>query len=501
MINYAVAPDGIATLEWDLPGRSQNLLNPPSMAAFGVAAQQALADPAVQGILIASAKADFITGVDLDWLFHADDAQALSEQIKPWHKLLRALESSGKPVAAALNGSALGGGLELALACHYRVAAEQPQARFGFPEVALGLLPGAGGTQRTPRLIGIQTALRLLSEGQRLPAALAQQQGLIHAVVPNGDQRAAARTWLLAAVAKNAASGKDGKPGKTLQPWDQRGFKIPGGGVMTPAGMQTFMTGNAMLRAKTMGNYPAPQHCLSCVFEGLQTDIDTGLAIETRYFIHLVRSPQTKNMLRSLFFFMQEENPQAQLPDFLRASDQIPVALKDTRDPYTRRVCGAYLCEGVALLQEGVAPALIDNAGRLAGMPVGPLALADEVSVEWKQQITRQTKAGLGAKYPPRAQQPTAEQVIERLLLIQSLEALRCLEEGVLSAPPDADVGAILGWGYPPFRGGPIGHIHTLGVATCVQRCQELAQRHGPRFSPPERLLQMMATGARFYPV
>ena len=197
MINYAVAPDGIATLEWDLPGRSQNLLNPPSMAAFGVAAQQALDDPAVQGILIASAKADFITGTDLDWLFHADDAQTLSEQIKPWHKLLRALESSGKPVAAALNGSALDAGLELALACHYRVAAEQPQARFGFPEVTLGLLPGSGGTQRTPRLIGIEAALRLLVEGQRLPAAQAQQQGLIHAVVPNGDQRAAARTCLL----------------------------------------------------------------------------------------------------------------------------------------------------------------------------------------------------------------------------------------------------------------------------------------------------------------
>jgi 3-hydroxyacyl-CoA dehydrogenase/enoyl-CoA hydratase/3-hydroxybutyryl-CoA epimerase len=168
------------------------------------------------------------------------------------------MEPRGKPVAAALNGTTLGGGLEIALACHYRVAADNPKARFGFPEVTLGLLPGAGGTQRAPRLIGMQAALLLLTEGKRIKAAEAQKQGLIHAVVAAGTERDRARKWLLDAV----ASGR----GKPLQPWDQKGFRIPGGGVMTPNGMQTFMAANAMLREKTCDNYPAPKHILSCVY-------------------------------------------------------------------------------------------------------------------------------------------------------------------------------------------------------------------------------------------
>ena len=291
MINYTVDSEGIATLEWDLPGRAQNVLNEQSMAAFAAAAQKALADPAVKGLLVASAKADFIAGGDLEMLLKATDAQAMSDNLKQWHRLFRTLETTGKPVAAALNGTTLGGGLELALACHYRVAADNPKARFGFPEVTLGLLPGAGGTQRAPRLMGIQAALLFLTEGKRIKAAEAQKQGLIHAVVPAGKEREAARAWLLEAAAKG---------GKTLQPWDQKGYRIPGGGVMTPSGMQTFMAGNAMLREKTHDNYPAPKHILSCVFEGMQTDIDTGLAIETRYFVNLVRSPVAKNMILSL---------------------------------------------------------------------------------------------------------------------------------------------------------------------------------------------------------
>ena len=711
MINYNVDSEGIATLEWDLPGRSQNVLNEESMAAFAACVQKALADPAVKGLLVASAKADFIAGGDLEMLLKATDAQAMSDNLKGWHKLMRTLETTGKPVAAALNGTTLGGGLEVALACHYRVAADNPKARFGFPEVTLGLLPGAGGTQRAPRLMGIQPALMLLTEGKRIKAADAQKQGLIHAVVPAGQERDAARAWLLDATAKG---------GKTLQPWDQKGFRIPGGGVMTPAGMQTFMAGNAMLREKTQGNYPAPKHILSCVFEGLQTDIDTGLAIETRYFVNLVTGPVAKNMIRSLFFFMQDANKLAhrpkdvpvqkftkigmlgagmmgagiahaaataglevvlldstqenaekgkaysakllekrvaksQLPqdgaaavlarikptadyadlagcelvveavfedcalkadvtkkteaviaadaifasntstlpitglaeasarpanfiglhffspadkmplveiimgkqtsqqtlarsmDFVRAIGKTPIVVNDARGFYTSRVFGTYLSEGMALLQEGVAPALIDNAGRIAGMPVGPLALADEVSIELVHKIAKQTKADLGDKYvgraadqvaalmvdklgrlgkksghgfyeypadarkhlwpglaehfPVKAEQPGLEAVVERLMLIQSLETVRCMDEGVLTSPADADVGAILGWGYPPFRGGPIGQIHTMGVANFVAACDRLAEQCGERFRPTENLRKKAAEGAQFFPV
>ncbi len=720
MINYTVDTEGIATLEWDLPGRAQNVLNEESMAAFADAAQKALADASVKGLLVASAKADFIAGGDLEMLLRATDAQAMSDNLKRWHGLFRTLETGGKPVAAALNGTTLGGGLELALACHYRVASDNPKARFGFPEVTLGLLPGAGGTQRAPRLMGIQPALLFLTEGRRIRAAEAQKQGLLHAVVPAGTERDAARAWLLEQAAQNAAPGRDGKPGKTLQPWDQKGFKIPGGGVMTPSGMQTFMAANALLREKTMGNYPAPRHILSCVFEGLQTDIDTGLAIETRYFVNLVRSPEAKNMIRSLFFFMQEANklrrrPQdvptqrftkigmlgagmmgagiahaaaaaglevvlldstrenaergkaysakllerrvakSQLPqdgaaqilarirptadyaelagcelvieavfedralkaevtgkaeavmaadaifasntstlpitglaeassrpanfiglhffspaekmplveiivgqktapatlaramDFVRAIGKTPIVVNDARGFYTSRVFGTYLSEGMALLQEGVTPALIDNAGRLAGMPVGPLALADEVSLELVHKIARQTQADLGSAYvpraadqvaalmvetlgrpgrkggkgfydypagakkhlwpglaehfPPRTEQPSLDAVIERLILIQSLETVRCLEEGVLTSPQDAEVGAILGWGYPPFRGGPLGQIHTMGVADFVAACDRLAERCGERFRPTDGLRKMAAEGSQFFPI
>ncbi|MCP5296203.1 MAG: enoyl-CoA hydratase/isomerase family protein [Zoogloeaceae bacterium] len=720
MINYAVDSEGIATLEWDLPGRSQNVLNDQSMAAFAEAAQKALAAPAVKGIVVASAKADFIAGGDLDMLLKANDAQALTANLGDWHRLLRALETTGKPVAAALNGNTLGGGLELALACHHRVAADNPKARFGFPEVTLGLLPGAGGTQRAPRLMGIQPALLLLTEGKRIKAAEAQKLGLIHAVVPAGTERDAARAWVLEAAAKNIASGKDGKPGKTLQPWDQKGYRIPGGGVMTPSGMQTFMAGNAMLREKTQGNYPAPKHILSCVFEGMQTDIDTGLKNETRYFVSLVRSPEAKNMIRSLFFFMQEANklagrpqdvptqkytrigmlgagmmgagiahaaatagldvvlldatleaaergkaysakllakrvaksqlaqdgadavlarihptadyadlagcelvveavfedrtlkaevtkkteavisidaifasntstlpitglaeassrpanfiglhffsPAERMPlveiilgqqtspatlaramDFVKAIGKTPIVVNDARGFYTSRVFGTYLSEGMALLQEGVQPALIENAGRIAGMPVGPLALADEVSLELVHKIAKQTKADLGAEYveraadqvaalmveklgrlgkkggqgfydypaggkkrlwaglaehfPIRAEQPSLDQVIERLMLIQSIETVRCLEEGVLAAPRDADVGAILGWGYPPFRGGPIGQIHTMGLANFIAACDRLAKQCGDRFLPSESLRKKSAEGSQFFSI
>jgi 3-hydroxyacyl-CoA dehydrogenase/enoyl-CoA hydratase/3-hydroxybutyryl-CoA epimerase len=707
MINYNVDSEGIATLEWALPGRSQNVLNEQTMAAFAAAAQKALADTSVKGILVASAKADFIAGGDLEMLLKADDAQAMSDNLKHWHKLFRALETTGKPVAAALNGTTLGGGLEVALACHYRVAADNPKARFGFPEVTLGLLPGAGGTQRAPRLMGIQPALLLLTEGKRIKAAEAQKLGLIHAVVAAGTERDAARAWLLEQAARNAVPGKDGKPGKTLQPWDQKGFKIPGGGVMTPAGMQTFMAGNAMLREKTQGNYPAPKHILSCVFEGMQTDIDTGLAIETRYFVNLVMSPEAKNMIRSLFFGMQEANKLANRPqdvptqkyakigmlgagmmgagiahsaagagievvlldntqegadkgkaysarllekrvargqmkpeaaaallarikpttdykdfagcemvieavfedralkaevtkkaeaviapdaifasntstlpitglaeasarpanfiglhffspaekmplveiilgkqtspatlaramDFVKAIGKTPIVVNDSRGFYTSRVFGTYVSEGMALLQEGVAPALIDNAGRIAGMPVGPLALADEVSIELVHKIAKQTKADLGDKYPERAadkvaalmveklgrlgkkcghgfyeypadakkhlwpglaehfpakaQQPSLDEVVERLMLIQSVETARCMEENVVMRPMDADVGAILGWGYPPFRGGPVGQIHTMGLPKFIAACDRLAEQHGERFRPSKWL-------------
>jgi 3-hydroxyacyl-CoA dehydrogenase/enoyl-CoA hydratase/3-hydroxybutyryl-CoA epimerase len=305
MLNYSVDAEGIATVEFDYPGKSQNILNAGSMGAYADAMQKALADPAVKGIVVASAKKDFIAGGDLAEMAGCTDAAAFHASISNWHKLMRGIELGGKPVAAALNGTTLGGGMEVALACHYRVAADNPKARFGFPEVTLGLLPGAGGTQRVPRLVGMQAAAPLLMEGKRIKAAEAQKIGLIHAVVKVGDERTAARQWVMDCIASGA---------KPLQPWDSKGFKIPGGGPNTPGGMQMLMAANAMLREKTYDNYPAPKHILSCVYEGLSTNLDTGLAIESRYFTNLVMSPVSKNMIRSLFFGMQEANKLASRP-------------------------------------------------------------------------------------------------------------------------------------------------------------------------------------------
>ena len=715
MLNYSVDAEGIATVEFDYPGKSQNILNAGSMGAYAEAMQKALADPAVKGIVVASAKKDFIAGGDLGEMAGSTDAAAFHAAIVGWHKLMRGIELGGKPVAAALNGTTLGGGLEVALGCHHRVAADNPKARFGFPEVTLGLLPGAGGTQRLPRLAGMQASAPLLMEGKRLKVAEAQKIGMISAIVPPGEERNAARQWVLAAVASGA---------KPLQPWDTKGFKIPGGGPSTPNGMQMLMAANAMLREKTYDNYPAPKHILSCVYEGLSTNLDTGLAIEARYFTNLVMSPVSKNMIRSLFFGMQEANKLASRPvgvppqkytkvgmlgagmmgagiamstatagidivlldttqeaadkgkayaakqwgkqvakgrmtqeaadallarihptadyadlkgcelvieavfekreikadvtkkteavigsdaifasntstlpitglaeasvrpanfiglhffspaekmplveiivgkatsdatlarsmDYVRAIGKTPIAVNDSRGFYTSRVFGTYVSEGMALLEEGVPPALIDKAGLMAGMPVGPLALADEVSIELVHKIGQQTRADLGAAYVERAADRVAakmvaelgrlgrksgagfydypaegakrlwpglaqhfpvrvgadgtaliglDEIIERLILVQSVETARCLEEKVLRAPIDADVGAILGWGYPPFRGGPIGWLHTLGMPAAVATLDRLAERHGPRFAAPKILRDMADKGERFYP-
>ncbi|AGZ28449.1 3-hydroxyacyl-CoA dehydrogenase NAD-binding domain-containing protein [Burkholderia pseudomallei] len=707
MIDYTLDDDGIATLSWNLPARSQNVLNGESCEAFFAAAARALQDAAVKGMLVTSAKPDFIAGGDLEWLQASDSAETLFARTCELHRALRALETGGKPVAIAMPGSALGGGLEIALAGHYRVAADNPKARFGLPEVTLGLLPGGGGTQRLPRLVGVQASLPLLLEGKRLKAADALAAGILHAVVPAGEEIAAARAWLLDASRRTAT-----------QPWDAKGFRIPGGALTHPSVQQVFMAANALARQKTYGNYPAVANILSCVYEGLLTDLDTGLKTEARYFVKAVLSPEAKAMIRTLFFGMNEANKLAARPagvptqryrkvgvlgagmmgagiayvsakagldvvlidtgeeaaargkdysrklvdkqvqrgrlarekadallakivpttdfarldgaqlvieavfedraikadvtrrseavlapdalfasntstlpitglaqasarpanfiglhffspvdkmplvevivgrdtseatlaralDYVKTIGMTPIVVNDSRGFYTSRVFSTYVLEGLAMLAEGVAPALIENAGLLAGMPVGPLALTDEVSSELIHKITRQTRADLGDAYvarpgedvaarmvelgrlgrkarlgyydypasggkkalwpglaqefPLAAEQPDVAALIERLVTVQAVETARCLEERVLTTARDADVGAILGWGFPAFRGGPASYIHGVGVDAFVATCDRLAARHGARFAAPALLREMAAQGRSFY--
>ena len=696
MINYDCDGDGIATIEWDMRERADNVITDESVETFGAAVNRALADPAVRGVLIASSKKAFIVGTDLETVLKASDAEHVYRRMLGWHKLLRHMETSGKPVAAALNGTALSGGLEIALACHYRVAANDARAGFGFPEISLGLLPGRGGTQRLPRLIGIEAAKPLLTEGKRLKVQEALQVGLIDAIVPAGEERAAAKTWLLG---EDAAAAR--------QPWDAHGYRVPG-------------LEQALSSSGAHPSHTALHRILVCLEEGTRTDLESALEIEARLFAGLVVSREAKNMVRTLHFAMNEANalgtrpagiplrrfrrigllgagmmgsgiayaaanaavdvvlldvdqaaaergreysrkllaklvekgrlpeqraaeilaritatsdfaalsdcelvieavfedrsikadvtrraeaflqpdvifasntstlpisglaeasrrpgnfiglhffsPAERMPlveiirgertsdttlaqamDFVKALGKTPVVVHDGRGFYTSRVLRAYLSEAMSLIEEGVAPETIENASLVAGMPIGPLALLDDVSLELMVKFAKQDKVDLGAAYresaldrvatrmveelgrpgrkagkgfydypangkkrlweglaalyPSKAEAPAIEDVVERLLLIQSLETARCMEEGVVRRAQDADVGAVLGWGYPALRGGPIGWIHTLGVREFVEACERLARDVGRRFVPPALLASMSRNGEVFYPM
>ncbi len=324
MINYNVDTDGIATITWDMPGRTMNVLNEGSLKAYTEILDKALKDEKVKGIILTSGKDTFIAGADLEMLLNADtsDAAKLTEQFSQLQKLFRRQETGGKPIVAAINGTALGGGFEICLATHYRIAAANPKTKIGQPEVKLGLLPGGGGTQRIPRLIGVMNAAPILIEGKDLTVDAAKGLGLIHEVVPAGELLSRAKAWLTAApteqvVPEYAGKGAKAIDGRAVQPWDRKGFKtpgFPGGQVWSPPGVQTFIGGNAMIAGKTNGVYPAPKAIMSCVYEGLQLPFDSGLKVETRYFVSLLRDPVAKSMIRTLFFGLQEANKLARRP-------------------------------------------------------------------------------------------------------------------------------------------------------------------------------------------
>jgi len=213
MINTTIDTDGIATITWDMPGRTMNVLNEGSLKAYEEALTKALKDEKVKGIILTSGKDSFIAGADLEMLLNADtsDAAKLTEQFSQLQKLFRRQETGGKPIVAAINGTALGGGFEICLACHYRIAAANPKTKVGQPEVKLGLLPGGGGTQRIPRLIGVMNAAPILIEGKDLTVDAAKGLGLIHEVVPASELLARAKAWLTAAPTEQVVPEYAGK--------------------------------------------------------------------------------------------------------------------------------------------------------------------------------------------------------------------------------------------------------------------------------------------------
>ncbi|WP_395712323.1 3-hydroxyacyl-CoA dehydrogenase NAD-binding domain-containing protein [Reyranella sp.] len=740
MITYNVDSDGIATLTWDMPNRTMNVLNEASITAYAGALDTALKDDKVKGIIVTSGKADFIAGADLEMLLATDtsDAAKLMDQFSQLQRLFRQQETGGKPIVAAINGTALGGGFEICLACHHRIAAANPKAKVGQPEVKIGLLPGGGGTQRIPRLIGVMNAAPILLEGKDLTVDAAKGLGLIHEVVPPGELLAKAKAWLTAPAGEQVVpeyAGKGAKPidGRAVQPWDRKGFKtpgFPGGQVWSPVGVQTFIGGSAMIRAKTNGVYPAPKAIMSCVYEGLQLPFDSALKVETRYFVSLLRDPVAKSMIRTLFFGLQEANklvrrpkgvpkqeykkigilgaglmgsgiatvavqagldivlvdrdqtaadkgkahiadelgklvkrgrltkeqcdgmlarvhatpdfgalagcqiaieavfenrevkaeatkkaeaalgadavfasntstlpitglaeasvrpahfiglhffsPVEKMPlveiivgkktspetlaramDFVQRIRKTPIVVNDSRGFFTSRVCGAFISEGHRLLKEGVPAAMIENCARYAGMPVGPLALNDEVAIDLSWKIMDQTRRdaeaagekfeGAGTedilelmvkklerfgrkngkgfyeyptdgkkrlwlelqKYFPadpkllygegEEKRAKEDEIKKRLLYVQAVDTVRCLEANVLTNPQDGDVGSIMGLGFAPQTGGAVSLIDQVGVKQFVAECDAFAQKYGPQFAVPKLLRDMADKGQSFY--
>ncbi|MFO8141080.1 MAG: enoyl-CoA hydratase-related protein, partial [Marinobacter sp.] len=305
-IQYDLGSDQVLTLTIDMPGQSANTMNGEFRAALTDTVDKVKADlDTIKGIIIASGKKTFFAGGDLNELHKVtrEQAKAFEDMVNRLKADLRFLETSGKPVVAAINGTALGGGLEIALACHYRIALDDDSTQLGLPEVTLGLLPGGGGTQRLPRMIGLEAAFPFLMEGKKVNPKAALKAGLVDELASSADD-----------MMSKAHAFIDANP-KCQQPWDQKAFKLPGGAPHHPAMAQKLAIAPAMLRQKTKGCYPAPERILAAAVEGAQVDFDNGSLIETRYFAELVTGQIAKNMTGTFWFQLNAIKAGGSRPD------------------------------------------------------------------------------------------------------------------------------------------------------------------------------------------
>jgi 3-hydroxyacyl-CoA dehydrogenase/enoyl-CoA hydratase/3-hydroxybutyryl-CoA epimerase len=310
-----VDADGIALVTWDMPGRSMNVIDLGVIAELSALVEKIGSDGAIKGAVISSGKDTFCAGADLTMLDQltgtfksmAKDkgeeaaAATLFAESRKLSQLYRRIETCGKPFVAAINGTALGGGFELCLACHQRIAADNGKTRVGLPEIKIGLFPGAGGTQRIARMMPTPDALQLLLKGDQLNLTRAKTMKLVDAVVPVADLIKSAKDWAKA-------------NGKAKAPWDVEGFRLPSGPVYSKGGMMTWPAANAIYRKETYDNYPAARAMLQVVYEGLQLPMDRALTVESRHFAKILRSPEAAAMIRSLFVSMQDLNKGARRP-------------------------------------------------------------------------------------------------------------------------------------------------------------------------------------------
>ncbi|MEJ8473348.1 3-hydroxyacyl-CoA dehydrogenase NAD-binding domain-containing protein [Roseibium algae] len=343
--------DGLAVITWDMPGKSMNIIDMSVMDELDALIDHVAKDEAIKGAIITSGKTSFTGGADLTMLdgllkdFHAQRnndpeaaAKALFDGSRRLSQIYRKLEVCGKPFVAAIPGTCMGGGTELALACHARVGDEG--LKMGLPEVKVGLFPGAGGTQRVMRMTDGQQSMQFLLQGRTLRAPQAKQMKLVDEIAATENLLASAKAMLKAGV-------------DPIKPWDKKGFRAPNGKIYSPEGFQFWPAANAIYRRETYDNYPGPRYLMHSVVEGLQLPMDLALQVESRYFAKVMKSPEAANMIRSLFISMQELNKGARRP-----ADQSPNKIKKVG------ILGAgFMGAGIAYVtaQAGIDVVLIDR--------------------------------------------------------------------------------------------------------------------------------------------
>ncbi len=311
-IHFELDGDGIATLTIDVPGQSMNVIGAQFLADLDALINRLAAEEAIAGAVIASGKASgFMAGMDLKAMEtmllprpgEPLDMAALFTRCFELNRILRRLETCGKPVACAIEGTCVGGGFELALACHRRIVSDNAKTQLGLPEILVGLFPGGGGSQRFPRITGVQTALMTMLQGKLFRPAEGAAMKLIDEVVPAGTALEAAKAWVKA------------NPSASVQPWDQKGYKVPGGaGSMNPNFVQTFVGAVPMTVKQTQRNLNGPIALLSAVYEGLQLPMDRAIRVESKYFAKVIADPQARNMVRTLFVNKQAAERGARRP-------------------------------------------------------------------------------------------------------------------------------------------------------------------------------------------
>jgi len=671
------------------------------------------ADDDLAGVVLASGKSTFFAGGDLNMLCAVTEetVEAFFDGMCATKAAMRRLEKLHAPVCAAINGAALGGGLELALSCHHRIAWNNRSVQLGFPEVTLGLLPGGGGNVKAVYLMGLMAANEYIVEGKRVAPEKALASGLIDAVIEDKDELlSAAKQWLLA--------NKDDESART-QPWDTKGYKIPGGNIRNPQVAQMVTMGAPMIRKNTRGLLPAPEKIFDVAVQALTVDFETAMRIESRGLAELALTPQAKNMINTFFFQMNKVNGGASRPkdvppqktekvgilgagmmgqgiayssamvgievvlkdisldaavkgkaytqallqkrvdkgrmtsekmaqvlslihptasdedldgcdliieavfenmtlkhqmtrdleprladggvwgsntstlpitqlaqasqnaenfigihffspvdkmplveiimgeqtgdmalakafDFTKQIKKTPIVVNDSLGFFTSRTFGTYLDEGVRLLVEGMKPLRIDNLGKAVGMPVGPLTVYDEVSLElsrkasqtWKEMglsvgdddrsITagvvetmvgdygrggryhgggfyeygadgsKEVWSGLAELYGATTSPLSDADAKDRLLFRQVIEALKCLETGVLRTVADGNIGSIMGIGAPAWSGGLLQFVNTYGLQNFIDRCASLSAAFGERFQAPAIVAEKLAKGETF---